>query len=135
MPVKQFLFRSQLREVIRSVGASTDAFSEFVADGGTGEAQIRVIHSAAEASGIAGVPHYVIPPCLTPDSRARGFFGREHLALIRRWLHVRFLIICSYVFFSNPFKLFFPLVQELGLQRHENVTPHVSHAWTLPKTT
>ena len=111
MVVKQFLFRSKLREAIQSVGGSTETFSEFVADGGAGEAQIRVIQSAAEASGIAGhqaigleipfvyfslsgVPHYVVPPCLTPDSRARGLFGREHLALIRRWLHVRYLIIC-----------------------------------------
>ena len=52
--VKQFLFRSKLREAIQSVGGSTETFSEFVADGGAGDAQIRVIQSVAEASGIAG---------------------------------------------------------------------------------
>lgn len=36
----------------------------------------------------AGVPHYAVPPSVAPDARQRGLFGREHLALMRRWLHV-----------------------------------------------
>jgi len=107
--VMQFWLRTQLKTILREVGGATEAFDAFIADGGKGDVSMRKLQTAAEASGIAGqfsvqrcipfktyhlsttagVPHYFVPPALTPDGRARGLFGREHLALIRGWLHVR----------------------------------------------
>ena len=144
MHLTQCFFRCQLNKMILNCGGSADDFKRFIEDGGTGEVQMHSVQAAAEASGIAGcyrmsatlcsdtycssagVPHYAIPSCITPDKRERGFFGREHLALIRRWLHVR----VDPVMYSLHVFLTCTILQAQGLQRHGNVNPHISHAWT-----
>jgi hypothetical protein len=47
-------FSCQLKSIISSVGGTTDAFDQFIMDGGTGAVQMCSVQTAAEASGIAG---------------------------------------------------------------------------------
>jgi hypothetical protein len=134
--------RQQLKAAVRAVGCTTDGFEEFIADEGVGQMEARALHVAAEAAGIAGggsvplfvahrhphassgVPHYVVPPSITPDARSRSLFGREHLALIRRWLHVTYSLLRDYAVSCSHASR-----QLKGLQRTDEITPHISHAW------
>ena len=52
----------------------------FAADG-EGQSEIDACRKAAEATGVAGVPHYVYLDVTL--ERELGLFGREHLALLR----------------------------------------------------
>jgi len=93
----------QLRASLMEIGADCSQFSTFMASGGTGEMEMMECQAKAEASGISGVPHYV----MYDDAldRELGLFGREHLALIRQKLHAS------------------------ELARSPDVRPEFSHAW------
>ncbi len=94
----------QLRGTLTAINADLDGFEDFVSPGGAGAAELARCIEAAEASGYAGVPHYVFFDI--GSNRELGLFGREHLALIRGKFH------------------------EQGLARSEAVRPEFSHAWS-----
>ena len=54
--VIQFCLRPQLKTVLHEVGGATEAFNEFIADGGKGDVLMRKLQASAEASGITGQP-------------------------------------------------------------------------------
>ena len=60
---------------------SLDGFKEFASNQGKGVQELQGHILAAEKSGIAGVPHYVLDEC--GESKRLSLFGREHLSLIR----------------------------------------------------
>jgi 2-hydroxychromene-2-carboxylate isomerase len=94
---------AELRGTLAEVGARTDGFEAFMAPNGTGEVELARCMARAEASGYAGVPHYVFEDA--SSGRELGLFGREHLALIREKFHAE------------------------GLARTPQVRPEFSHAW------
>ena len=96
-----------LRLACEQVGVDTRGFDDHLAAGGAGEAQLRQSLSAAEASGIAGTPHYVFVDAASGERR--GLFGREHLALLRGKYLSR------------------------GLARDDSVSAAFSHAWVPPR--
>jgi len=91
---------AMLEEVLAGVGGEVGGLRAFLGSA-EGAAEYEEAQSAAVQSGVAGVPHY----SLEHDGRRRGLFGREHLALIRQWLH------------------------DEGLSRGPHVRPACSHAW------
>ena len=95
---------ARITETLAAVGASSRLLGElpaFVEVGGPGEDEYSRVQAVAIDDGVVGVPHYVIEH----SGKRKGLFGREHLALIRGWLH------------------------EEGLARREDVKPDLSHAW------
>ena len=96
----------QLRQTLTEVGAATAEFVAFMASDGAGNAEVADCHAKAEATGIAGVPHYVFHDDVL--GRELGLFGREHLALIRSKFAAA------------------------GLARSPDVRPEFSHAWDGP---
>ena len=96
----------QLRTTLKEVGVNLTNFDEFMVPNGTGDVVLAECNAAAEATGVAGVPHYVFDDPAT--GRPLGLFGREHLALIREKFHVA------------------------GLARRSDVEPAFSHAWWGP---
>lgn len=95
-----------LSHALRTVGVVMDGFDEFVTEGGTGEQILKEGMTRAEATGYAGVPHFVFTD--TAAGREIGLFGREHLALIRG----------KYA--------------ACGLARNDSVIEEFSHAWRGP---
>lgn len=95
-----------LRGSLKAVGGSGDGFDEFLEPGGAGDEAVAACQAQAEASGLAGVPHFVFHDDAL--DRDVGLFGREHLALIRGKFHAA------------------------GLVRRPDVTPDFSHAWSGP---
>ena len=95
-----------LQSILIEIGADVSGYEGFVADGGPGQLELAAALAQAEASGIVGVPHYVVDE---PDSERRlGLFGREHLSLIRSKL------------------------SERGLERTPGVSAAFPHTWTGP---
>ena len=93
-------------DALSAVGAAMNGFDEYVADGGAGEQSLKEGMTRAEATGYAGVPHFVFSD--TAAGREIGLFGREHLALIR----------AKYA--------------ACGLARNDSVVAEFSHAWRGP---
>lgn len=93
----------QLRNACEAVGANPNGFDEFVQPQGEADVALQSVLVAAEASGIAGAPHYVYNDQV--KERQIGLFGREHLALIRS----KYLAA--------------------GLARRNDVVADFSHAW------
>lgn len=91
---------SGLGQVLARVGGDTSGLRAFL-ESAEAEAEYAEAQSVALQSGVAGVPHYSFEHA----GRRRGLFGREHLALIREWLHAE------------------------GLGRGAHVRPECSHAW------
>ncbi len=98
-----------MRETLGLIGASTEGFEAYMESEGLGDTTLRNCMEKAEASGLAGVPHYVFYD--TDLGQQLGLFGREHLALIRK------------KFAAD------------GLARTSSVRPEFSHAWHGPKLT
>lgn len=98
--------KKDLSRALKTVGVAMDGFDAFVADGGTGDKSLKECMTRAEATGYAGVPHFVFSD--TATGREIGLFGREHLALIR----------CKYA--------------ACGLARNDSVEAEFSHAWRGP---
>ncbi len=94
---------AQLRDTLLAVGGDDSGFDAFMGADGDGMQELEACQSEAEASGVAGVPHYVFDD--EASGRTLGLFGREHLALIRGKLHAA------------------------GLARRGDVRPDFSHAW------
>lgn len=92
-----------LRSACEAVGANPTGFDKYVQPQGEGELVLAQILVKAEASGIAGAPHYVYND--QAKERQIGLFGREHLALIRG----KYLAA--------------------GLARRGDVVAQFSHAW------
>ena len=78
-------------------------FRDYIAPDGRGDQYMSRIRSEAEDVGLVGVPHLAMT--LKESEQILGLYGREHLSLLRLYLH------------------------EEGLARRTDVTPHVSHAW------
>ena len=93
----------QLRLTLQEVGASLTGFEAYVAPDGPGASALERVMQQAEATGFAGVPHYVFHD--VASERELGLFGREHLALIRGKL------------------------ADEGLARAADVSAEFSHAW------
>jgi hypothetical protein len=85
---------------LKQAGGCSEGLQEYLGSEHA-QAEYASVQQAAFASGISGVPHYEIEH----DGRTKGLFGREHLSLIRRWLHKN------------------------GLQDRPDVQPDISHAW------
>ena len=90
-----------LKLALTSSHVRLEGLDEFLAE--TADAELSAITTKAEASGVVGVPHYVLFD--QGVEREIGLFGREHLALIRS----KFL--------------------EAGLAKHDLVHAEFSHAW------
>ena len=97
----------QLCSTLTSIGARIDNFEAFMAKDGAGDAELESCIETAEATGLTGVPHYVFDD--NDVGRVIGFFGREHLTLIREKFAAE------------------------GLARNPDVQPEFSHAWRGPK--
>ena len=95
-----------LHKVLVDCGANLEAFGQYISESGDGIKELENCKLAAEASGIAGVPHYV----LTDHDTQKGLslFGREHLSLIRSKL------------------------SERDLKRRESVASEFPHTWSNP---
>ncbi len=95
-----------LYQALVECGANLEEFKDYLAKSGVGEKELENCKQAAEASGIAGVPHYVLPDHGT--HKGLSLFGREHLSLIRSRL------------------------AERDLKRRVSVTPEFLHTWSSP---
>jgi len=99
--------RDELRDTLNSVGADTDGFEAFIAEGGEAQRELKQYVEDAHANGFVGVPHYVFYDDVI--DRQVGLFGREHLTLIRSKLAAQ------------------------GLARSDDVKTEFTHAWCGPK--
>ncbi|MGI9409690.1 MAG: DsbA family protein [Hyphomicrobiaceae bacterium] len=97
---------AQLEASLRDVGADVNGLETFVAANGECQSEVDACRKSAEATGVAGVPHYVYFDVTL--ERELGLFGREHLALIRKKFSAE------------------------GLARHAGVRAQFSHAWHGP---
>lgn len=90
-----------LEHTLIDSGCNSKGFRDYLT---SGEAALEYekVRIDAKSSGITGVPHYALQ---LDGALKPGLFGREHLSLLRHWLH------------------------EAGLQRRDDVIPDVSHAW------
>jgi len=95
-----------LRNALTDCGANLEDFGEYLSDAGEGAKELTNCMHKAEASGIVGVPHYVLAD--QAEYKGLSLFGREHLSLIRYRL------------------------SERNLARHLSVKPDFSHAWSKP---
>ena len=84
---------------------SLDGFKEFASNQGKGVEELQEHILAAEKSGIAGVPHYVLDEY--GESKRLSLFGREHLSLIRLRL------------------------AERGLARSDSISHDFPHTWPI----
>jgi len=95
---------NDLHHALTDCGANLEGFEEYLSETGEGAKELANCKIRAEASGIVGVPHYVLPDQGTHEGLS--LFGREHLSLIRYRL------------------------SERELNRRTSVTPEFSHTWS-----
>ncbi|MEM7077862.1 MAG: DsbA family protein [Pseudomonadota bacterium] len=93
-----------LQAALRAAGCHLDGAEDFVTPHGEGAQQVARCLDEADASGYAGVPHYMLTD--PASGRLLGIFGREHLTLIRQKFAAA------------------------GLARSAAVVPEFSHAWS-----
>ena len=145
-----WMCRRQLKAVLHNVGVSaTEDFDAFIADGGQGEVQMRKLQAAAESSGIAGQSTqcnykfyraYLKP--FVQVFRTMSFHRPSHPTVELEACLVESTLrsygdgfMCDSVSAApllNSLDTKCALLQGHGLQRHEKVTPHISHAWAPP---